>query len=134
MYSFYSTGPKPDFYTYNNSTMNWCISGIFNTNTNVVSTKESTALPVVTKPEYTYVSEHSEYTEFKKHSLKILENYLNKKNIKDKEKCLEIIQHLDDNFIYNTIVFLNRKNRKKSLLKYLTQIRKKILDAPFYVY
>lgn len=134
MYSFYSIGPKPDFYTYNKSTQNWCVSGICNINTNVVSAKGIPALPVVKKPEITRFSEYLEYSEFKKYSLKILENYLYKKNIKDKEKCLEIIQSFDDDSIHNTVVFLNNKNRKKSLSKYLTQVRKKILDAPFYVY
>lgn len=121
-----------DWYnTYHTSNQNICLSGIVSIGTNVggLNTLGNRNISITNN-----LVDDNDYSDFKKHSLKILKNYLDKKPIKEKEKCIEIIQGFHDDLIHVVIVFLNNKKRKKSLLKYLTQVRKTILDTPTYVY
>ena len=75
-----------------------------------------------------------DYSYIKDFSIKIIENYLNRKQMKDREQCIRMLRMFDDILIHDVVVFLNDKKRKKSLLKYLTQVRKTVLDTPTYVY
>lgn len=130
-------GPKPYYYPYYIcSTDNKCLSGI-------VQYPAVSAIGISNATTYNIYKEKNiieaknlihniqEYSSFKKDSIKIIKSYLIKYRCKQFQECIDILNLYHDDLIYEVVLFLNKKNRKISLFKFLKEQQKKVLDKFF---